>query len=149
MTSIYIPITKGNQNKGESLYWAKQDGPSNPENALKKHLKINSPPVEFHLFGYPNAKGIMLPLSKKTFITRVSKATTIAGLPWIKGHSIHIGATLEYLLRGLPFNMMKVKGCWNTTPFTSTSATMPRLWPPTCKLPLPTFTISSSVSLCL
>ena len=116
-TSIHVPITKGNQNEGESLYWAKQDGPSNPESALKKHLEINSPPVDFHLFGYPNAKGIMLLLSKKTFITRVSKAATIAGLPRIKGHSIRIGATLEYLLRGLPFDMMKVKGRWNSDAF--------------------------------
>ena len=113
-TSIHIPITKGNQNEGENLYWAKQDDPSNPESTLKKHLEINSPPVNFHLFRYPNAKGIMLPLSKKTFITQVSKAATIAGLPQIKGHSIRIGATLEYLLRGLPFDVMKVKGRWNS-----------------------------------
>ena len=56
-------------------------------------------------------------MSKKTFTTRISKAAIAAGLPRIKGHSICIGATLEYLLRGLPFDVMKTKGRWNSDAF--------------------------------
>ena len=56
-------------------------------------------------------------MTKKTFTARVSKAALTAGLMRIEGHSIHIGATLEYLLRGVPFNVMKVKGQWNSDAF--------------------------------
>ena len=30
----------------------------------------------------------------------------------LKGHGIHIGATLEYLLQKIPFNVVKVKNRW-------------------------------------
>ncbi|KAH9051685.1 hypothetical protein EDB87DRAFT_1571246, partial [Lactarius vividus] len=30
----------------------------------------------------------------------------------LQGHSIRIGSTLEYLLRGVPFDVMKAKGRW-------------------------------------
>ena len=33
------------------------------------------------------------------------------------GHGIRIGATLEYLLRGIPFDVMKVKGRWVSNAF--------------------------------
>ena len=35
----------------------------------------------------------------------------------MQGHSIRIGSTLEYLLCGLPFEVMKAKGRWNSDPF--------------------------------
>ena len=84
---------------------------------MRMHLEVNNPPASFHLFGYPNNQGTMTPMSKKTFTTRISKAAVAAGLPRIKGHSIRIGATLEYLLRGLPFDVMKAKGRWNSDAF--------------------------------
>ncbi|KAH9056236.1 hypothetical protein EDB87DRAFT_1540129, partial [Lactarius vividus] len=30
----------------------------------------------------------------------------------LQGHGIRIGSTLEYLLRGMPFDVMKAKGQW-------------------------------------
>ncbi|TEB31909.1 hypothetical protein FA13DRAFT_1628746, partial [Coprinellus micaceus] len=33
------------------------------------------------------------------------------------GHGIRIGPTLEYLLRGVPFDVMKVKGWWASDTF--------------------------------
>jgi hypothetical protein len=39
-------------------------------------------------------------------------ATTAVGLPDLKGHSFHIGGTLEYLLRGIPFDVIKSMRCW-------------------------------------
>ena len=59
----------------------------------------------------------MTAMSKKTFTTRILKAAVAAGLPRIKGHAICIGATLEYLLRGLPFDIVKAKGWWNSDTF--------------------------------
>ena len=138
-------MTKANQNEGESLYWAKQDGASDPEDALQRQLVFNNPPVNFHLFGYSNSQGVLTPLTKKTFTARVLKAASVAGLPRIKGHSIRIGSTLEYLLRGLPFDVMKVKGRWNSDAFHKYVRDHARVMAPYMqKAPPPTFMTNSS-----
>ena len=36
----------------------------------------------------------------------------------LKGHGIWIGGTLEFLLRGMPFDVMKSLGCWTSEAFT-------------------------------
>jgi hypothetical protein len=41
----------------------------------------------------------------------------VANLEKLQGHGIRIGSTLEYLLRGLPFNVVKVKGHWASDAF--------------------------------
>jgi len=116
-TTIYVPETKANRTKGERLYWAKQEGESDPESALRRHLEVNNPADDFHLFGYVNKGGKRTPLTKTTFQRRMAEVASAAKLPRLPGHSIRIGSTLEYLLRGLPFDVMKVKGRWNSDAF--------------------------------
>ncbi|KZT18308.1 hypothetical protein NEOLEDRAFT_1030631, partial [Neolentinus lepideus HHB14362 ss-1] len=57
------------------------------------------------------------PLTKTAFIQRLSKAARAAGIDPLQGHGIRIGATLEYLLRGVPFDVVKVKGRWASDAF--------------------------------
>ena len=59
----------------------------------------------------------MIPLTKTTFLKRLSSAATATGLPQMLGHSIRIGLMVEYLMHGLPFNVVKVKGRWNSDVF--------------------------------
>ncbi|KAF9440567.1 hypothetical protein P691DRAFT_819727 [Macrolepiota fuliginosa MF-IS2] len=47
----------------------------------------------------------------------VNAAAQKAGLLVLHGHGIRIGATLEYLLRGLSFEAMKAKGHWVSDAF--------------------------------
>jgi len=115
-TTIHIPRSKSSPIEGENLYWGKQTGASDPESALQKHLEINNPDQNFHLFGYAN-KGKMVPLTKTAFQKCLSDAASKAKLTSLHGHSIRIGSTLEYLLRGTPFEVMKVKGRWNSDAF--------------------------------
>lgn len=116
-TTFNVPETKSSRLEGEQLYWAKQKGDSDPEEALRRHLEFNNPDSDFHLFGYKNKEGKMIPLTKTAFTRRLEKAAKDAKLPTMKGHSIRIGSTLEYLLRGLPFDVMKVKGRWKSDAF--------------------------------
>ena len=111
-----MPKTKSSLIKGEELYWARQQGHSDPMSTMERHLELNNPAQDFHLFGYQK-KGKMVPLTKRAFADCLSVAVTKAELPDLKGHSIRIGSTLEYLLRGVPFNVMKVKGWWNSDAF--------------------------------
>ena len=46
------------------------------------------------------------------------KATGISlGTKSFTGHSVRIGATLEYLLRGTPLDIMKTMGRWSSDAF--------------------------------
>ena len=96
---------------------AKQDGLIDPDTALAHHLKVNGPPQEGHLFAYRQKNGHR-PLTKSKFLMELAKAVRAARLEPLQGHSIRIGSTLEYLLRGVPFDVMKVKGRWSSDAFT-------------------------------
>ena len=93
------------------MYWASQQGDTDPEAALQNHLRINQPTEASHLFTY-QAKHTRRPLTKMKFLEKVGAATRAAGLEPLQGHGIWIRSTLEHLLRGVPFDVMKAKGRW-------------------------------------
>ena len=114
---FHIPHTK-NSPSGEDIYWAKQNNDANPLEAINNHFLINNMPQDAALFAYQLANGKLCPLTCKAFMDRINKALKDLGLLPLQGHSIHIGATLEYLLRGLPFDTLKIKGRWASDTFT-------------------------------
>jgi hypothetical protein len=111
VTVLHLPKTKTSSNEGEDVYWASQEGDTDPTAALQNHLRINQPSEASHLFAY-QVKHVRKPLTKSKFLERVGKAARAAGLEPLQGHGIRIGSTLEYLLRGVPFDVMKAKGRW-------------------------------------
>ena len=116
VTVLHLPRTKVSP-QGEDVYWAKQDRPMDPDMVLAHHLQVNDPPQEGHLFTYCHKNGYR-PLMKTKFLAELARAVCAAGLEPLQGHGIRIGSTLEYLLRGVPFNVMKVKGRWSSNTFT-------------------------------
>jgi len=115
MTVLRLPRSKSSS-EGEDVYWAKQEGETDPVAALAHHRLVNNPPDDAHLFAYKYHDGHR-PLTKTKFIQRVASAARAAGLEPLQGHGIRIGATLEYLLRGVPFDVMKAKGRWASDAF--------------------------------
>jgi hypothetical protein len=109
-TAFFIPCTKSAP-QGESIAWAKQDGDADLEAALENHFNVNIPPQEGHLFTY-KWKNSHHPLTRTAFLKRIKLAADTADLEKLQGHGICIGSTLEYLLRGIPFDIVKVKGHW-------------------------------------
>ena len=114
-TVIHIPRTKASMH-GEDVSWSKQSGDTDPEAAFAHHLALNQPPADGHLFAYLKNRRFR-PLTKTEFIRTVAAAARAAGLDPRQGHGIRIGSTLEYLLRGTPFEVMKVKGRWASDAF--------------------------------
>jgi len=57
------------------------------------------------------------PLTKPEFIKVMKAVALAADLDPLHGHGICIGATHEYLLCRVPFDVMKVKGCWESDAF--------------------------------
>ena len=116
-TVFHIHKTKASPIHGEDVSWSRQTGGSDPEFALAHHMALNKPPADGHLFTYLHKDGKHHPLTKPEFIRTVATAARKAGLDPRQGHGIRIGATLEYLLRGIPFEVMKVKGRWASDAF--------------------------------
>ncbi|KAK2459241.1 hypothetical protein APHAL10511_008742, partial [Amanita phalloides] len=96
---------------GKDIYWAPQpSSPIDPLAALQNHLALNDP---LQVFAYK--QGIALkPLRKKKFLGRINKALGKGKIEHIQGHSICIRSMLEYLLMGMSFKALKVKGRWSS-----------------------------------
>jgi hypothetical protein len=115
-TSIFIPWTKAAKNKGEEIVWAKQEGTTDPLAALLNHLEVNKPSSDQHLFSHKHGKTTR-PMSCAVFMNRIHKIVADKNLTKLSGHGIRIGSTLEYLLRGVPFDVVKTKGRWKSEAF--------------------------------
>ncbi|KAF5377916.1 hypothetical protein D9615_006695 [Tricholomella constricta] len=116
VTILQLPRTKTSV-EGEEVYWSSQVGPTDPEAAINRHLGVNQPPEGHHLFAYRH-KGGYRSLTKTAFIKRLAALARRAGLDPLQGHGIRIGSTLEYLLRGMSFEAMKIMGRWHSDAFT-------------------------------
>ncbi|KAJ7337675.1 hypothetical protein DFH08DRAFT_1015020 [Mycena albidolilacea] len=100
MSEFDLPTTKSVP-QGEKVSWAEQDGPTNPKAALKNHISVNDLPAGSLLFVYKDSKNLTKhkPLTKSKFLQALTAA--------IK----------QYLLHGVPFDIMKTNGCWASTVF--------------------------------
>lgn len=116
VTVLFLPRTKTSVN-GEDVFFARQDGPTDPLTALENHLAINVGPSDAPLFAYKGRGDDLVPLSRMDFLRRLEKAAADAHLDPLQGHGIRIGATLEYLLRGLSFETVKQLGRWRSDAF--------------------------------
>jgi hypothetical protein len=116
VTVFKIPRTKCSRD-GEDVYCAAQPGPINPISELENHFSINNPPADGHLFAYLHS-GTHRPLTKRSFLNRINNVATSLGLDPLKGHGVRIGGTLEYLLWGIPFDVVKSMGRWTSDAFT-------------------------------
>ncbi|KAJ3513562.1 hypothetical protein NMY22_g15006 [Coprinellus aureogranulatus] len=89
------------------------------ENGLESTVfHTNRPDPNGPLFAYREGKHDKLkPLTKAKFIEVIHNTADLTGLEHLQGHGIRIGSTLEYLLRGVPFDVMKVKGRWASDSF--------------------------------
>jgi hypothetical protein len=115
ITVFTLPHTK-TKIEGEDVFWAAQEGPTDPKSAWDNHCTVNSPPHEGHLFAYRHGDAHR-PLTKLEFLKIMRTAAIQAGLQPFQGHSIRISATLEYMLRGMSFEAMKAKGRWSSDAF--------------------------------
>ncbi|KAF7348034.1 DNA breaking-rejoining enzyme [Mycena sanguinolenta] len=116
-TAFFILRTKSAQAHGEDAFWSRQDGPTDPESALNNHFAVNNPLPTSPLFSYLH-KNSLRPLTKSAFLKRLHVAFSAAQIEPLQGHGIRIGSTLEYLLRGVPFDVVKSMGRWASESFT-------------------------------
>lgn len=90
---------------------------ADPLQALQDHFCVNNPPAKGHLFVYKHGTSHR-PLRKKKFLGRINDLLTKEKREMVQGHSIRIGSTLKYLLCGMSFKALKVKGRWSSDVYT-------------------------------
>ncbi|KZP10956.1 hypothetical protein FIBSPDRAFT_757416 [Athelia psychrophila] len=116
VTSVHLPVTKVAPD-GEDVAWGPQQIPGiDPDTLLAEHMRINKPAPNGPLFAWRHTKGPRA-LTKAEFMKCINDTTNTLGLDHMQGHSLQIGATLEYLLRGLSFETVKAIGCWSSDAF--------------------------------
>lgn len=115
VTTLRLPWTKCSPD-GESVFWARQDGPTDPEAALAAHFAVNNPGPDDALFAWRAQNGLR-PLTRKEFLARFQSAATAAGVGPLKAHGIRIGGVLEYILRGVSLETVKTMGRWASDAF--------------------------------
>ena len=115
VTVFKLPRTKTSIT-GEDVFWSRQEGSIDPQAALANHFTVNDPPHDQALFSWKHPNGIR-PLTRNEFLKRINLAALDLGIESLKGHGIRIGATLEYLLRGVPFDVVKSIGRWSSEAF--------------------------------
>ncbi|TFY58121.1 hypothetical protein EVJ58_g6608 [Rhodofomes roseus] len=118
--ALKLPTTKSSPS-GESLSFAKQDGATDPEAALAAHFRINKPRPDQALFTFIHTDRAMRKrqrvLTKDEFVKAIAAAAQSAAIDPLQGHGMRIGGTLEYLLRGIPFDVVKTMGRWKSEAF--------------------------------
>jgi hypothetical protein len=69
-----------------------------------------------NLFTYMSSKGLRS-LTKQRFLTRCNEIWTKRDFPRVTGHCFRIGGTTELLLAGVPPDVVKKMGRWNSDSF--------------------------------
>ena len=69
----------------------------------------NEPGPQDHLFIF-KTHNKKIPMTHNIFLQNVKTAASKANISFHHGHSLRIGSTLKYLLRGVPFNVVKQIG---------------------------------------
>lgn len=106
---------------GEDVFWAAQNGVSGPVAALAAHFRLNDAPPSAALFAYwhyPNTGARKRrPLTCNAFKSRIDAACIQLQVTPPNGHGLRIGGTLELLLCGVDFEVVKNKGRWKGDSF--------------------------------
>ncbi len=116
VTVFALPRTKTSP-CGEDVSLARQLDETDPIAVLDNHFRVNNPSSHSALFSYRFGTSHH-PLTKSLFLSTIKILASNAGIETpLHGHSLRIGATLEYLLRGVSFETVKVIGCWKSEAF--------------------------------
>lgn len=113
---LHLPFTKVKKTQGEYVIICHQRDASDPIGALDHHLKVNCPDANLPLFCFYSASGLRC-LTCKNFLAQCNSIWSDAALATSSGHSFRIGGTTEFLLSGVPPDVVKVLGRWSSNSF--------------------------------
>jgi len=113
---LVLPYTKTTGSRGAKVVLCRQTASRNPVACVERHISVNGLGPALPLFSY-RAPGGILCLTKKSFLKRCNSVWSSRGLPHLSGHSFRIGGNTEFLLRGVPPDVVKRMGRWSSDAF--------------------------------
>ncbi|KAG2368454.1 hypothetical protein BDR07DRAFT_1448299 [Suillus spraguei] len=100
----------------EDVILCHQRDASDPICALERHLEVNCSDINLPLFCFYSSSGLRC-LTRKNFLARCNSIWASSGLATSSGHSFRIGGTTEFLLAGVPPDVVKALGHWSSNSF--------------------------------
>ena len=116
---LHLPCTKTKGTQGEDVAICRQDGCTDPINAMRNHMVVNDiTDPKIALFSYWDDNIHMRKLlTPSKFMKRCNELWKNWGHPRFTGHSFRIGGTTHYLLRKVDPNVIRVMGRWSSDAF--------------------------------
>ena len=116
---FHIPWTKATRERVANVILTAHSDCLCPCAAVLNHFMVNNniPPGSEPLFSYKLPDGRHHPLTKQDFLSFVNKIWSDAGLLHINGHSFRIGSAVEFLLAGVPPEVVAAIGGWTSLAF--------------------------------
>ncbi|KII91421.1 hypothetical protein PLICRDRAFT_173273 [Plicaturopsis crispa FD-325 SS-3] len=113
---LHLPWSKTRKSNGDIIMICRQNGASDPIDALENHLLVNNPPPNIPLFSFKSKSGFTC-LTKKRLLLVCNRIWAAHGFVRFQGHGFRIGGTTELLLRGVDPEIVKSMGRWTSDAF--------------------------------
>jgi hypothetical protein len=101
---------------GEDIMVCRQHGPSDAISTLLLHLSVNIFNNDLPIFSYHTARSLQF-LTWAKFLEHCNQIWSHHGLPSSLGHSFCISRTTEFLMSGVPPDIVKSMGHWSSDSF--------------------------------
>lgn len=115
--TLHLPRTKRGGTKGETVMVSRQRLKLDPIAALENHARVNRCQTTDTVAAFRNASGILMGLTLRRLLRRVTAILAKHKFPRITGHCFRIGGTTELLLQGVPPDIVKLLGRWTSDSF--------------------------------
>lgn len=114
-TALWLPRTKV-ERSGVWIWLARHY--NDPSFALAEHMRTNDIGDDDPLFAYKHdTSGVLVPLTRRAFLSRLNEIWAAAGMQRITGHSFRIGGTTALLRAGVEPDVVKMAGRWRSDSF--------------------------------
>ncbi|KAE9404092.1 hypothetical protein BT96DRAFT_813919 [Gymnopus androsaceus JB14] len=112
---LKLPKTKVSQ--GEEVIYSPQPGCTSPTRGWQEHIRVNKLGPDNPLMVYRDKNSELKVLTKPTFLKRCNAVWSKHNIPCMTGHCFCIGGTTNYLILGIPPDVVKALGRWKSDAF--------------------------------
>ncbi|KAF8222042.1 hypothetical protein L208DRAFT_1324579 [Tricholoma matsutake] len=117
--NLHLPWLKTQKAHGDDVWIPCQEAPLDPIHAIHKHYIKNKLDLEHPIATHCNTHNRLVTLTRSKFIHWVNHIlrATNKGYPCVTGHCFGIGGTTFYLVSGVPPDMVRKFGHWQSQAF--------------------------------
>ncbi|KAF8229995.1 hypothetical protein L208DRAFT_1401199 [Tricholoma matsutake] len=117
--NLHLPWSKTQKARRDDVWIPCQEAPLDPIHAIHKHYIKNKLEMNHPITAYRDAHGALVTLTRSTFIHCINQILRAMNkcYPCVMGHCFCIGGTTFYLVLGVPPDLVKKFGRWQSQAF--------------------------------